>query len=166
VKLTYDRQSVAQSVLMSGSRLEPMTRFLFSVWQLQVSCCGAPSLTRGWVCNLLVQLLLGLARTIILGSNSRRTKTIFYRVVWDSPNLEGQVPVFICPRNRVPPVIPPGTGYPFCRLLRLAGLRWRYSNPPPHESEQTTLAKATLLLRWELYSNGLLVTMEMKHGVA
>jgi hypothetical protein len=23
---------------------------------------------------------------------------------------------------------------PFCRLLRLAGLRWRYSNPPPHES--------------------------------
>jgi hypothetical protein len=23
-------------------------------------------------------------------------------------------------------------GFPFCRLLRLAGLRWRYSNPPPH----------------------------------
>jgi hypothetical protein len=30
------------------------------------------------------------------------------------------------------PVIPPGTGFPFRRLLRLAGLRWRYSNPPPH----------------------------------
>jgi hypothetical protein len=27
---------------------------------------------------------------------------------------------------------PPGTGFPFRRLLRLAGLRWRYSNPPPH----------------------------------
>jgi hypothetical protein len=26
----------------------------------------------------------------------------------------------------------PGTGFPFRRLLRLAGLRWRYSNPPPH----------------------------------
>jgi hypothetical protein len=28
-------------------------------------------------------------------------------------------------------VIPPGTGFPFRRLLRVAGLRWRYSNPPP-----------------------------------
>jgi hypothetical protein len=36
---------------------------------------------------------------------------------------------------------PPGTGWPsytprhwvpFCRLLWLAGQRWRYSNPPPH----------------------------------
>jgi hypothetical protein len=25
----------------------------------------------------------------------------------------------------------PVMGFPFCRLLRLAGLRWRYSNPPP-----------------------------------
>jgi hypothetical protein len=25
----------------------------------------------------------------------------------------------------------PGAGFPFRRLLRLAGLRWRYSNPPP-----------------------------------
>jgi hypothetical protein len=31
-----------------------------------------------------------------------------------------------------PPVTPPGIGFPFCRLLRLAGWRWRYSNPPPH----------------------------------
>jgi hypothetical protein len=29
-------------------------------------------------------------------------------------------------------VIPPGTGFPFRRLLRLAGLRWRCSTPPPH----------------------------------
>jgi hypothetical protein len=29
------------------------------------------------------------------------------------------------------PVIPPGTGFPFRRVLRLAGLRWRYSNLPP-----------------------------------
>jgi hypothetical protein len=30
------------------------------------------------------------------------------------------------------PVTPPGTGFPFRRLLRLAGLRWRHSKPPPH----------------------------------
>jgi hypothetical protein len=29
-------------------------------------------------------------------------------------------------------VIPPGTGLPFRRLLRLAWFRWRYSTPPPH----------------------------------
>jgi hypothetical protein len=29
------------------------------------------------------------------------------------------------------PVIPPGTGFPFRRVLRLAGLRCRYPNPPP-----------------------------------
>jgi hypothetical protein len=44
-------------------------------------------------------------------------------------NLEGQVPVFISPKNSV--VILPGTGFPFRCLLRLAGLRCRYSNPPP-----------------------------------
>jgi hypothetical protein len=30
------------------------------------------------------------------------------------------------------PVIPPGTGFPFRRLLRLAGLRWRFYNRLPH----------------------------------
>jgi hypothetical protein len=29
-------------------------------------------------------------------------------------------------------VISPGTGFPFRRFLRLAGLRWGYSKPPPH----------------------------------
>jgi hypothetical protein len=31
LKLNYDRRLVRQSVLVSGSHLEPMTRFLFSV---------------------------------------------------------------------------------------------------------------------------------------
>jgi hypothetical protein len=66
VKLIYDRRSVGQSVLVSGSHLEPITRFLFSVWQLRVSWCVAPSLTRGRVCNLLVQLFLVLARAVTL----------------------------------------------------------------------------------------------------
>jgi hypothetical protein len=36
------------------------------------------------------------------------------------------------PRLEDGPVIAPGTGFPFRRLLRLAELRWRYSNRPPH----------------------------------
>jgi hypothetical protein len=46
-----------------------------------------------------------------------------YFTVSDSrpPNLEGQVPVFISPQEQGGPVIPPGTGFHFCRHLWLAG---------------------------------------------
>jgi hypothetical protein len=52
LKLIYDWRSVGRSVLVSGSNLEPMTR-------LRVSWRGPPSVTREWVCNLLVQLCNG-----------------------------------------------------------------------------------------------------------
>jgi hypothetical protein len=35
------------------------------------------------------------------------------------------------PQEQNDPVIPPLTGLLLCRLLRLVGLRWRHSNPPP-----------------------------------
>jgi hypothetical protein len=55
------------------------------------------------------------------------------RPLWGySLNPEDQVSVFI-PQEQSGPVIPPSTGLPFCRLLRLAGLLWRYSKPPPYE---------------------------------
>jgi hypothetical protein len=47
-------------------------QILIIVWQLRVCWFGAPSLTRGRVCRL--QLLLVLARAIIFGSESRRTR--------------------------------------------------------------------------------------------
>jgi hypothetical protein len=37
----------------------------------------------------------------------------------------------LCPQWQGDAVIPPGTGFPFRRLLRLAGLWWRCSNPLP-----------------------------------
>jgi hypothetical protein len=36
--------------------------------------------------------------------------TIFYCLIRDSPNLEGQVPVFISPRNRVAQLYPQAMG--------------------------------------------------------
>jgi hypothetical protein len=58
------------------------------------------SLTRGWVCCL--QLLLVLACAVILRSESRESHDhILLSQIRDAPNLEGQVPVFISPRNRV-----------------------------------------------------------------
>jgi hypothetical protein len=53
-----------------------------------------------------LQLLLGLASAAIFGSESRETRDHI---------LLSQI-----------------RDFPFCRLLRLARLRWRYSTPPPH----------------------------------
>jgi hypothetical protein len=78
----------------------------------------------------------GLSYTIVAGPCQRSRSQV--RVPRDNNllsqirDLEGQVPRIYIPQEQGGPGTPPGTGYPFSRLLRLAGLRWRYSNPPPH----------------------------------
>jgi hypothetical protein len=109
LKLLYDRQSVGQSVLVSGAHLGPATNFFLleiSFRQLRVYYSVASPLTRGRVCNLLVNLLLDLPEHSLLGRSPAELTTIFYCLIWDSPNLEGQVPVFISPRNRVAQLYP------------------------------------------------------------
>jgi hypothetical protein len=106
----------------------PKIRFL-----LRVCWCGAPSLTRGRVCGL--QLVLALARAIILRPESRGTRDhILMSQIRDFPQPGGPGPRIYIPQEQGDPVIPPGTGFPF-RYLQLAVLRWRYSNPPPHGLE-------------------------------
>jgi hypothetical protein len=72
-----------------------------SLTQLRACWYGALSLTWGRVWCL--QLLLALASAVILGSESRGTREHM---------VLSQIRYF-----------------PFCRLLRLVRLRWRYSNP-------------------------------------
>jgi hypothetical protein len=48
------------------------------------------------------------------------------------PQPGGPGPRIHIPQEQGGPVILPGIGFPFRRLLRLAGLRCKYSNPPPH----------------------------------
>jgi hypothetical protein len=79
-------------------------QIFITVWQLRVCWCGAFSLTRGRVCRF--QLLLVLASADILGSESLGTRDHV---------LLSQI-----------------RDFPFRRLLRLAGLRWKYSTPSPH----------------------------------
>jgi hypothetical protein len=67
------------------------------------------SLTRRWVCPL--KLLLALARAVILRSESRGTDNqILLSQIRDSPDLEGQVLVFISPRNRAARLYPQALG--------------------------------------------------------
>jgi hypothetical protein len=66
--------------------------------------CGPPSLTRRRVC--LLYMLLAHASAVFPRSESLRTRDhLLLSQSWD---------------------------FPFRRLLRLAGSRWRYSTPPPH----------------------------------
>jgi hypothetical protein len=54
----------------------------------------------------MLQLLLGIASAVVLGSESRGT----HDHISLSPNLEGQAPVFISPRNRVAQLYPQAMG--------------------------------------------------------
>jgi hypothetical protein len=82
--------------------------FLFEIpfRHLHVCYFVASSLTRGRVCNLLYNCFWALPEQSLLGRSPAELTTIFYCFIWDSPNLEGQVPVFISPRNRVAQLYP------------------------------------------------------------
>jgi hypothetical protein len=113
-KLHYDRRSVGQSVLVTGTHQGPATNcysfFLIIFRQMRVCWLWAPSLTRGRFCSL--QLLLGLSSTAFLGFESLRTyEYILLSQLWDSPNFEGQVRVFSFPPEQGSPVIPTGFGF-------------------------------------------------------
>jgi hypothetical protein len=124
--LTTDNQSA--SLFWCQPSSGPVTNLSFS---LKFLYFAAPSLTWGRVCNIL--LLLGLARTVPLGSKSRGTQYhIFLSKFLDSPNLEGQALLFVSPRNRVAQLYPRALGSLPADSHDSAGLRWRYCNPPPH----------------------------------
>jgi hypothetical protein len=79
--------------------------FLLEIFfrQLTLYYFVTPSLTRGRICNLLVQLLLGLARAVTLGSKSRRTHGHILLFHLRLPQPGG-------PGSRI--YIPPETGWP------------------------------------------------------
>jgi hypothetical protein len=96
-------------------------QIFITVRQLRVCWFGAPSLTNGRVCRL--QLLLVLASAVILGSESHWT----------------------CDRILVSQI----RDFSFRRLLWLAGLRWRYSTPPPHGRTPTNSRMNSFISRGE-----------------
>jgi hypothetical protein len=92
--------------------------FKISIRQLRFCYVVAPSLTRRRACNLLVQFLLGLFRAVTLGSKSRKTHShiLLSHLRLQQPGGPGRS-IYI-PQEQDGPVIP---GFPFCRLLQLAG---------------------------------------------
>jgi hypothetical protein len=100
LKLSCDLPSVGQSVLVSGSHLQLMTR-CFSVLTIAgFLMCGVLSDERIGL-YLLVQLLLVLVRAVTFRFKSRRTRDHILLSHLESPNLEARSPF-----------ISPGTGWP------------------------------------------------------
>jgi hypothetical protein len=92
--------------------------FLLEIFFKQLWVCYfvAPSLTRGRVCNLL--LLLVPASTVPLESESRGTQDhILLSQFLRLPQPGGPGPHIYILQEQGGPDIPPGTGFPFCRLL-------------------------------------------------
>jgi hypothetical protein len=100
--------------------------------QLRLCYFVAPSLTRERVCNLLYNCFWALPEQSLLGRSPLRTHGHILLSYLRLPQPRGPGPRIYIPQEQGDPVITPGTGFPFCRLIQFAGLRWKYSNPPPH----------------------------------
>jgi hypothetical protein len=97
-ELLYDWRFTANQFFLAPSPLRLAARIFFLFNTRGHSPYITSSMTGEWVCHL--QLLLALASSFILGSEYRGNRDhILLSQIWD---------------------------FPFCRLLRLAGLRWRY----------------------------------------
>jgi hypothetical protein len=124
-------------------------QMLATVWRLLSCLCGAPSLTGGRVCPLIVEVKLRptVSRPVVpLGSESRGTQDhILLSQFLILPQPRGLGPRIYIPQEQGDPDIPPGTGFHFRRLLWLAGLRWRYSIPPPNGLCRLSWAELILL---------------------
>jgi hypothetical protein len=149
IRVTLRLAVYANQFVSASSTLRLTTR---DVFLLQLNTCGhSPYVTSSdeW---------MGLSFTIASGSRQRSHSRV--RVLRDSwthfsvsdsrlPQPGGPGTRIYIPQDQGGPVIPPGTGYPFSRLLRLAGLRWRYSNPPPHGATTYSFL-CTLIIPWHV----------------
>jgi hypothetical protein len=135
------RPTVSRPVCLGVRRPSGTSDQFFFLLQISFRHLGfyyfaAPSLKRGRLCNLLYNCFWALPEQSLLGRSPAELTALFYCLIWDSPNLEGQVPVFISLRNRVAQLYPRALGS-LLSPLRLVGQRWRYSNRPPHGSIPT-----------------------------
>jgi hypothetical protein len=108
-ELLYDWRFTTNQFVLATNPLRPTTsNFIFELNTCSCSPYVTSSLTREQVCCL--QSLLALVSAVILRSESCWTHDILLSQIQDSPNLKGQVPVFISPRKRVARLYPQALG--------------------------------------------------------
>jgi hypothetical protein len=138
LNLIHDRQSVGQSVLVPGTHLGPVTNFYFSLtFSLDsygfVIFQGPLWREDGSViyCTIASGPCQSSHSWVEVPQNSR----LYFTVSFETPPTWRASFSYLYPPGTGWPSYTPGHWVPF-RLLRLIGLRWRYSNPPPHGSQE------------------------------
>jgi hypothetical protein len=139
-KLYSERRSVGQFVLVSGPLWGPWSDFNFlclatTFFLLHVGC----PLWRedgSVICSAITHWL-----------ESHKTHNHRLMSHLRLPQPGGPGPFIYMPQEQSGPVIPPGTGFPFRRLLRFARLRRRYSNPPLRRVFKVFKIKVKVMLR-------------------
>jgi hypothetical protein len=124
-KLLYDWQSVSQSVCLGIAHpCGTCDQILLPVRMLLSEICGLLSVGH----HLWLEDGSVICSVITQWSESRKTRnhTLLSHLRLPQPGRPGSR-IYI-PQEQGGPVISPGIGFPLHRLLRLAGLRWRYSN--------------------------------------
>jgi hypothetical protein len=74
-----------------------------------------------------------LQKLLLSGPSPTELTTILYGLIRDAPHLEGHVPIFVSPRNRVAQLYLQELCFLFTTSYNSQiYLQWRYSDPPPH----------------------------------
>jgi hypothetical protein len=135
------RTSIRKSQHLSRSG----SYFMTDGQSVRISCCRSNSSTSDFLSEsyrLKVAILflwgalsdertgLQFAVQSLNGPSRAEPITIIYCLIWDPQPIGLGSHIYI-PQERGGPVILPGTGLPLRHFLRLAGLRWMYSNPSP-----------------------------------
>jgi hypothetical protein len=106
-KLLYNWRSASQYVLVSSTLVGLAT------WYYFLSECCSLRAAALFLWGALFDEGTGLQFTVqsLNGPSRAEPVTILYCLIWDSLNLEGQVPAFISPRNRVAKLYPRALGW-------------------------------------------------------
>jgi hypothetical protein len=103
----------------------------------------------------------GFASAVTLRFESRGTHDhILLSQIRDSYKPGGPGPRMYIPQEQGGPIILPGTGFHFLRLLRLAGRRWKCSTPPPHGIAPTSSSHWTKSSLSPAYNSSARTTIE------
>jgi hypothetical protein len=141
VKVILDRRSVGQSVLV-WSHHQSLWPIFHSPWHF-LDSCGFVILWRlPWRETIFCCCWASPAQSLT-GLSPTGLNTIFCcPISWDSQHGGPGVRIYI-PQEQGGPIIPPGTEFRLGRILRLAGLLWRYFNPSPYSIQQLLITFGT-----------------------
>jgi hypothetical protein len=107
---------------------------LSPIWGPRPHLCYCQTVACSFLWGAFSDEMTGLSFTIATGPRqcSHYHITTFYCLRFENPQPRGSGSRIYIPQDQGDSVIPPGTGFPFRRFLRLTGPRWRYLNSLPH----------------------------------